>query len=295
MPEKNLASHLPNFEHINEATLWAIESCRDGTPASPRGEPTLEVFACSFKLSNPRNRVLSLANRKWNHALAVGELCWHMAGRDDVEALTYYAPRWLQYSEDGRTVRGSCYGKKMFASRNGVNAWEVAANFLRDDPDSRRATITVGGYDTSITSGVKDMSCLQTLHFLIRDNKLNLICHMRSNDSYIGLPYDVFLFSFFMEIMAFDLGYEIGDYIHIADSMHLYERDWNSAQQLRTKKASAPMHRVSDREGMLRLIDFEDQLRTKGVAAELPRTQPWTDMANVLMQFHSKQSATPFA
>lgn len=233
---------------------------------------------------------MSLTGRRWNHALAIGELCWHMAGRDDVDALTYYAPRWALYSDDGHTVRGSCYGRKMLSARNGMNAWDVAANYLRDDPESRRATITVGGYDTSDTNHVKDMSCLQTLHFFVRENRLSLISHMRSNDAYIGLPYDVYLFSFFMELMAFDLGHDLGDYVHIADSMHLYERDIDAAQNLTPAKSIQSMTKISDRRGLQQLISFEEDLRTSGVVGDLPQTKPWRDMAEVLVRFHQRQN-----
>ena len=42
--------------------------------------------------------------------------------------------------------------------------------------------------------------------FLIRDNKLNMITTMRSNDIYLGFTYDVFIFTLMQEILANELG-----------------------------------------------------------------------------------------
>ena len=48
---------------------------------------------------------------------------------------------------------------------------------------------------------------------------------MRSNDIWTGFPYDVFSFTAMQIILAFQLGVGIGEYTHIAGSLHLYERD----------------------------------------------------------------------
>jgi thymidylate synthase len=46
---------------------------------------------------------------------------------------------------------------------------------------------------------------------------------MRSNDLLWGTPYDVNGFCFIQEMLASWLGVELGNYIHQAGSMHLYE------------------------------------------------------------------------
>ena len=48
---------------------------------------------------------------------------------------------------------------------------------------------------------------------------------MRSNDIWTGFPYDVFSFTAFQTMLAFKLNVGIGEYTHIAGSLHLYERD----------------------------------------------------------------------
>ncbi|WP_417924869.1 thymidylate synthase [Collimonas pratensis] len=47
----------------------------------------------------------------------------------------------------------------------------------------------------------------------------------RSNDLYLGTPHNVVQFTCLQEIMAGWLGIEVGSYVQICDSLHLYEHD----------------------------------------------------------------------
>lgn len=63
-----------------------------------------------------------------------------------------------------------------------------------------------------------------SMQFLIREGKLNLIVCMRSNDIYLGFPYDIFNFSMFQEYIAGKLGVKLGEYIHVVGSLHYYKK-----------------------------------------------------------------------
>ena len=52
---------------------------------------------------------------------------------------------------------------------------------------------------------------------------------MRSNDLWLGFPYDVFQFTCMQVLMSMELGIELGSYTHIAGSLHIYERDFKKA------------------------------------------------------------------
>src|SRR5260370_41880706 len=53
---------------------------------------------------------------------------------------------------------------------------------------------------------------------------------MRSNDAWLGLPYDVFTFTRIQAYVAAAVGVEPGRYTHTVGSLHLYERDWERAE-----------------------------------------------------------------
>ena len=52
---------------------------------------------------------------------------------------------------------------------------------------------------------------------------------MRSNDLWLGFPYDVFQFTCMQVLMSMELGIELGSYTHIAGSLHMYKRDFDKA------------------------------------------------------------------
>ena len=100
--------------------------------------------------------------------------------------------------------------------------WEFVKEVLTKDPYSRQAVIHIKPVQMYET---KDVTCTFMLHFFIRDNKLDLITTMRSNDLLFGTTYDVFMFTFLQELMAAELGVELGTYKHFTSNMHIYEKD----------------------------------------------------------------------
>ena len=49
---------------------------------------------------------------------------------------------------------------------------------------------------------------------------------MRSSDIILGLAYDVPAFTTMQEILANELGVDLGEYVHTSNSLHCYERDF---------------------------------------------------------------------
>lgn len=76
-----------------------------------------------------------------------------------------------------------------------------------------------------VGSGVLVHNCSNWLHFMIRNNALDLTVVMRSNDCYFGWSaINLYEFTVIQEIVANVLGVKIGKYFHLSDSMHVYEK-----------------------------------------------------------------------
>jgi thymidylate synthase len=78
----------------------------------------------------------------------------------------------------------------------------------------------------------KDIPCTLSLQFLLRDNiHMDCVASMRSSDSYLGIPYDIFTFSMISWYIALMIYFESDHVVHprhlhiVAGSQHLYERD----------------------------------------------------------------------
>jgi len=123
---------------------------------------------------------------------------------------------------------GYTYHERLFSYRlpNGVvvNQVEKIIEKLKKAPYSRRAqAITWQPWRDLET---EHPPCLQRMWFRVIDNKLVLHVHMRSNDALKATYMNMYAFTELQKYIANQLGISVGHYIHVADSYHVYERDW---------------------------------------------------------------------
>ncbi|MEM1541990.1 MAG: thymidylate synthase [Ignisphaera sp.] len=123
---------------------------------------------------------------------------------------------------------GYTYHERLFSYRlpNGVvvNQIEKIIEKLKKAPYSRRAqAITWQPWRDLET---EHPPCLQRMWFRVIDNKLVLHVHMRSNDALKATYMNMYAFTELQKYIANQLGISVGHYIHVADSYHVYERDW---------------------------------------------------------------------
>jgi thymidylate synthase len=196
---------------------------------------TLEISPVSITIKEPLKNVIFSEARKLNYGFMLGELAWILQGSNDAHHIAHYNKNWLNYSDDGIILNGA-YGQRIFnyGSNNpseGVNQFEEAFKQLQRDKNSRQATIVL--FDpTRDFKETKDKPCTNLIRFSIRENKLNMIVFMRSNDIMFGYPYDVFNFSTLQSIMANKLNLNVGIYTHIVDSFHLYKEQLSWANDI---------------------------------------------------------------
>ncbi|MDB4916368.1 MAG: thymidylate synthase [Gemmatimonadetes bacterium] len=220
----------PTYATMDEALLGILGMLlHEGEPVAPRGAATRELLGFTFRLTNPRARRIALPARQWKESLAVGELCWHLSQSDLVDVISYYTPTWARFSDDGKRISSSCYGRRIFGGP--ISQWERARETLKNDAATRRAVLTL--VDPSADAiGAKDVSCITSIQFLVRNGALDAITTMRSCDVIWGLCYDVYFCTMLQELMAVELGVELGTYHHFAGSLHLYEAFEERAAQI---------------------------------------------------------------
>ena len=264
-----------------------------GAESEPRGMQTRELLGVSFELSNPRNRLTTLPERKWSAALAVAELAWHLRGDTDVEALAFYTPRWRDFADSSGKVRGSCYGQRIFGK--GLfrkSQWTNVKKLLQTDINSRRAVLNFRT-DEDVSKPTNDLSCTNTLQFIVRENKLHAFTSMRSNDAIWGVPYDLFLFTTLQELMAVELGLDLGRYHHYAASMHVYERHYALAKRIASHEGEAAlgsMPPISSASEVMEMAKEEESIRLHGQRGELPLCE-FAELCLSLLESHQKLSA----
>lgn len=208
-----------------EAFLALKNQAEDGfTDSSRDGAVVGEFLDAVMHVADPTRNIVTSKIRNMPMRYAVGELAWYLSGSNKVKDIAQYAKKWADISDDGET-NNSAYGYRIF-HKFGFDQWEYVKGLIRKDPNTRQAVIHIK--DASDTP-TKDTPCTVYLQFFLRNNKLNLSVHMRSNDIWMGVPYDMFSFCFLQVKMAMELGVEVGSYTHYAGSLHMYQRDYTSA------------------------------------------------------------------
>lgn len=233
----------------------------DGIETSPRGLEIKELINCCIEIENPRDRIVYCPERAMNMAYAFGELTWYLSGDNDLSTMEYYSKFMKDCSDDGKTLN-SAYGYRIFTGKHSLipfNQWENVKRILSEDKDSRQAIIHL---HTPNDKKTKDEVCTLTLQFFIRDEKLDMITTMRSNDIYLGFVYDVFCFTMLQEMMANELNVELGTYYHNVGSMHIYQNRFKILEK-HTCIELGPMNHFAYTHTMFgqALIGFERELR----------------------------------
>lgn len=182
-----------------------------------------EIINANLVLTDPTRNTMCNCIRKMPMRYAIGELLWYNSRQPNWKSIECFSKFWKGISDDGEHINSN-YGWCIH-DKYTFDQWEMVKTLLKQDANSRQAIIHIKEPRDLVKRPSKDVNCTMTLQFLIRDGKLNLITTMRSNDLWLGLPYDVFNFTCMQIQMAMELGVGIGNYYHNAGSLHLYEHD----------------------------------------------------------------------
>lgn len=209
-----------NIDDLYKKCLKTVLTLGDTT--HPRGFNCRELSPCTVTLVEPQRNILANRERKASLTFMGAELLWMLMGRDDVDMLSFYNSKMTQYSDDGKKFFGA-YGPKI------VGQLEYIIENLQKDPWSRQAIINIWQESPAKT---KDVPCTVSMHFLRRPiQTLNMVVYMRSQDLWLGFPYDVHNFTSIQLILASILGCNPGAFTLIQGSLHLYEQDFEKAEK----------------------------------------------------------------
>lgn len=185
-----------------------------------------ELLGVVLEIANPRAR-LSRTETRGKLFSALGELCWYLSGTNEKDFISYYISDYINFAEGDILFGG--YGPRLFDWKM-LNQIENVTTLLKRKPESRQAVIQLFDAEDIVVDH-KDIPCTCVLQFMNRRGALHMITYMRSNDVFRGLPHDIFSFTMLQEIMARQLGIELGPYKHVVGSIHLYDLNKAAAQE----------------------------------------------------------------
>lgn len=242
-----MIKRMESYKNFNSAYYTLVDDVnnRFEYKSAPRGYAIKERLCETFTIDNPLDRLLYVPHRGFSVQYCIAEMLWYLLGNNQTEWISNYSSFWKNISDDGTTAN-SAYGARIFKKHPLIDfvQWEYVINELQKDSDSRRAVIHIRHPQDSV-SAKKDMPCTLTLQFFIRDKALHLVASMRSSDLIFGISYDVPAFTLLQELMAQQLDVAVGSYMHVSNSLHIYERHFEMAEKI-CREYSTDQHHVRD-------------------------------------------------
>lgn len=258
---------MPEYKNLND--LWQDTLANVGIwghKLESRVGSCTEIIGFQAVLAYPLHNILFMPQRKFSLSYACAEMLWYLSETGKIDMIQAYAPQYEKFAEDG--IAYGAYGARWgenpgFIKENAelkkritMDGYGADTDFestqdqlyalihlLKTNPNTRQAIMTMwdsGDLIHAILGDHKDLPCTLSLIFFVRDNKLHLVATMRSNDAWLGLPYDVFCFTTLQRIIATELGLGLGTYIHQAGSEHIYEKNQDKIDSI--LKAPTPLY-----------------------------------------------------
>ena len=206
-----------------------------------------EMLDIKTHVTNPYRRCVGGYERNINIFFLLAEAMWIALGKKDVHFLTLFNKKMAEYSDDG-IVFHAPYGFRLrhwgihaedrsfeptTGASRGYDQVVEAIRVLSENPNSRQVVMEIWNPEFDLGFKTKDIPCNDIVMFKIRNGKLVTTIGNRSNDLHLGLPTNLFQFSFLTELMASCLGIELGTQTHNSQSLHIYS--WNKSAEVMDK------------------------------------------------------------
>lgn len=204
------------FANANDAFEYLYDAIREKGRDTNIG--TKALYNVGFYILDPTDRDITCEWRKWSKKYAEREWAWYLSGNPSVAELKKHAPIWDKM-HNGNNIVNSNYGFQWL--RN--DQLPKCIQQLKSNPETRQAWLTIfDGKEKSLYEF--DTPCTLSVGFdITMPGKLNMTVLMRSNDIVYGFCNDQYCFSKLQQMVADELGLQVGTYYHFAHDLHLYD------------------------------------------------------------------------
>lgn len=209
------------IEDIREAFIYKLQ-CSDFS-IDKTGEKIIEIIGASFIADEPT--IFGKVNQKYVEA----EIAWYESQSTnigDIYGDEKDPPKAWQYTANEHWEINSNYGNLIFSDKY-YNQYNKVLEELKKNPFSRRGTMVYNRPSIWVEyneNGKNDFICTNSVSYYIRENKLNCVVQMRSNDIIYGFRYDYAWQKYVLEKLSNDLKINIGDIFWQVQNLHIYSK-----------------------------------------------------------------------
>ena len=190
------------------------------------GCKTIEIIGASFLADKPA------IFGKPNEEYIEHELMWYQeqsTNINDIYRGTRTPPKAWQMSANQHGEINSNYGHLIFSDKF-YNQFDRVVNELNTNPDGRRSTMVYNRpsiWTEYNENGKNDFICTNAVTYYIRNEELQAVVQMRSNDVIFGYKNDYAWQRYVMDKISKKLGIESGFMHWQVQNLHVYERHFH--------------------------------------------------------------------
>ena len=241
------------YESQYRNILW--ECLSQGVHRNDRtGVGSSSIFNASLKIDVSKYFPV-ITGRKMFQKTFDTEFKWFINGETNIQRFRDAGVKiWDAWADENGDL-GPVYGHQMrnFNDQN-IDQMQMLINSLIDDPDSRRHIISL--WNPAQLNQMRLPPCYLYFQFFVEGDKLNMFVVQRSGDLFLGIPYDVALFSKILIYVADKTGYKPNFLnIQIIDA-HIYDNQHDAVQEYLEQGSFAPPEYIYEN-GALTLINYK--------------------------------------
>ena len=213
---------------VSDIRQFFIDELNDGAFTKDRsGQKTIELIGASFLADEPA--IFGEVNQDY----VDNELKWYESESTNIYDIyddpNKEPPQAWQYSANTHGEINSNYGFLIWNNRFHCQ-YERALEELEENPDSRRAIMIYNRPDIWMeynNNGKNDFICTNAVTYYIRNDELQAVVQMRSNDVVFGYKNDFAWQQYVLDSLANDLGIQPGFITWQVQNLHVYERHFH--------------------------------------------------------------------
>ncbi len=212
------------YKDLLEACVIAGVERNDRT-----GVGCYSLFNASLSI-DIKNKFPLLTGRKMFEKTFKTEFDWFINGETNIQRFRDAGVKIWDAWADANGDLGPVYGHQMrnFNDQN-IDQMQMLIKNLIADPDSRRHIISL--WNPAQLDQMRLPPCYLYFQFFVNGNDLNMFVVQRSGDLFLGIPYDVALFSQILLYVAEKTGYIASQIdIQIVDA-HIYKTSIDAVKE----------------------------------------------------------------
>jgi thymidylate synthase len=218
------------------------------------GVGSSSIFNASLKIDVSKYFPV-ITGRKMFQKTFDTEFKWFINGETNIQRFRDAGVKiWDAWADENGDL-GPVYGHQMrnFNDQN-IDQMQMLINSLIDDPDSRRHIISL--WNPAQLNQMRLPPCYLYFQFFVEGDKLNMFVVQRSGDLFLGVPYDVALFTKILIYVADKTGYKPNFLdIQIIDA-HIYDNQHEAVQEYLEQGSFTPPEYIYEN-GALTLINYK--------------------------------------